>query len=100
MSYPNREAFARQRQEFLDNGGPAFVQRQILGLDSISRHRETGEPWPAFHRCYICGSHPEAMGDRCVKIGDYLNIPLCEYCVTKIYEALQPQPQPTKEHTP
>lgn len=89
MSYPSQKHFDKEREDFFKNGGPEFVRRQILALDSITKHKETGQPWPAFHRCSICGQHPEPMGKRCLKIGEYHNIPLCEYCVTEMYKALK-----------
>jgi hypothetical protein len=88
MTWPNQKALERQRKEFDENGGPERVARQILGLPSITKHKDTGEPWPAFHRCSLCGEHAEVMGERCVKVGPQHNMNYCEYCVTEMYKAV------------
>lgn len=89
MSWPNRTHLEKQYKEFLDNGGPKFVKNQIQVLSSVGKHITTGEPWPAFHRCMICGQHPEVMGDKCIKVGPQHNLPFCQYCVTQMYEAVK-----------
>ncbi len=89
MPWPDRDYIAKQRKEFDEGGGPKFVRGQILSLPAIGKHKETGEPWPAFHRCMICGQHAEVMGERCLKVGQYHELPFCEYCVTAMYKALK-----------
>lgn len=89
MGYPNREKIMAERKLFDEGGGLEFVREQILVLPSIGKHKETGEPWPAFHRCMICGQHPEPMGDNCLRVGPYHELPFCEFCVTEMYNAVK-----------
>jgi hypothetical protein len=89
MSWPDYEILKKQREAFDANGGPDRVSRQIEGLDAITKHPQTREPWPAFHRCHVCGEHPEVMGTRCLKVGRYGEHHFCEYCVSKMFESLK-----------
>lgn len=94
MAWPNKEYHEKLRKEFDAGGGPEFVRGHFKVLPSVDKREDNGEPWPAFHRCMICGQHPEVMGENCIKVGRHHETPYCEYCVTEMYNALKNGPKP------
>jgi len=87
MAWPDRKYLEKEYARFLAGKGPSMVDFYVTAIPSI-RVNGTGNLDAAFHRCNICGEHPEVMGGRAIELGKYREQKFCEYCVTTMYRKM------------